>query len=60
MERKDIPLPGDHNLENILAALAVAKVLDVDDEAIRHVLRNFQGVKHRLQYIGDVQGRKFL
>lgn len=59
MERKDIPLPGDHNLENILAALAVAKVLDVDDEAIRHVLRNFQGVKHRLQYIGDVQGRKF-
>lgn len=59
MERKDIPLPGEHNLENILAALAVAKVLDVDDEAIRHVLRNFQGVKHRLQYIGEVLGRKF-
>lgn len=59
MEREHIPLPGDHNVENILAAIAVAKITGVDDRTIRQVLGRFQGVKHRLQYIGEVAGRKF-
>ncbi|MFS0861392.1 UDP-N-acetylmuramoyl-L-alanine--D-glutamate ligase [Fredinandcohnia sp. 179-A 10B2 NHS] len=56
---KDIVLPGIHNLENILAAIAVAKLVRVSNSAIQEVLGEFTGVKHRLQYIKTVKGRKF-
>jgi UDP-N-acetylmuramoylalanine--D-glutamate ligase len=59
MERSEIVLPGDHNLENILSAIAAAKLAGVDNRAIQNVLSTFAGVKHRLQYIGEKHGRKF-
>jgi UDP-N-acetylmuramoylalanine--D-glutamate ligase len=59
MERSQIVLPGDHNLENILSAVAAAKLTGVGNRAIQNVLSTFTGVKHRLQYIGDKYGRKF-
>ncbi|KXG10457.1 UDP-N-acetylmuramoyl-L-alanine--D-glutamate ligase [Anoxybacillus rupiensis] len=55
----DIVLPGKHNLENILAAVAAAKLVGADNAAIARVLTTFTGVKHRLQYVGTVNGRKF-
>lgn len=51
-------LPGIHNLENILAAVAAAKLSGVSDRAIAHVLNEFTGVEHRLQYVKTLQGRK--
>ena len=59
MLHEDIGLPGAHNLENILSAVAAAKLSGVGNEAIQHVLNTFTGVKHRLQFIGEVEGRKF-
>ncbi|MGX6442039.1 UDP-N-acetylmuramoyl-L-alanine--D-glutamate ligase [Neobacillus sp. K501] len=56
---KDIALPGVHNLENILSAMAAAKLTGVDNEAIIQVLKTFTGVKHRLQYVAELDGRKF-
>ncbi len=56
---KDIVLPGVHNLENILAAVAAVKLRGVSNEAIYKVLTTFQGVKHRLQYVDSVDGRRF-
>ncbi|MBU7592016.1 UDP-N-acetylmuramoyl-L-alanine--D-glutamate ligase [Metabacillus halosaccharovorans] len=56
---KDIVLPGEHNLENILAAITAVKLRDVSNEAIYKVLTTFQGVKHRLQYVDSVEGRRF-
>ncbi|MDF2902560.1 MAG: murD [Bacillus sp. (in: firmicutes)] len=55
----DIVLPGVHNLENILSAVAAAKLSGVSNEAIYHVLSTFKGVKHRLQFIGEKDGRRF-
>lgn len=55
----DIVLPGRHNLENILATIAAVKLYGVSNEAIRRVLQTFTGVKHRLQYIETINGRKF-
>lgn len=55
----DIVLPGKHNLENILAAVSAAKLAGADNEAIRQVLTTFTGVKHRLQYVATVDGRRF-
>lgn len=59
MQIEDIALPGAHNLENILCAMAAAKLTGVDNAAINEVLRTFTGVKHRLQYVAEVSGRKF-
>jgi UDP-N-acetylmuramoylalanine--D-glutamate ligase len=59
MKIADIRLPGAHNLENILSSVAVAKLSGVTNEAIFQVLNTFTGVKHRLQFIGEIEGRKF-
>lgn len=55
----DIRLPGMHNLENILSAVAVSKLSGVTNEAIFQVLTSFTGVKHRLQFIEEINGRQF-
>jgi UDP-N-acetylmuramoylalanine--D-glutamate ligase len=55
----DIVLPGAHNLENILSAVAACKLYDVPNESIRKVLSVFAGVKHRTQFVKEVEGRKF-
>lgn len=56
---EDIFLEGLHNLENFLAAIAVAKVKGVSNTAIKKVLRRFKGVKHRTQYVTEISGRIF-
>jgi UDP-N-acetylmuramoylalanine--D-glutamate ligase len=59
MQINEIALPGTHNLENILSAMAAAKLSGVENHAIIEVLRTFTGVKHRLQYVGEIENRKF-
>ncbi|MGF9965614.1 UDP-N-acetylmuramoyl-L-alanine--D-glutamate ligase [Bacillus rhizoplanae] len=56
---QDIVLPGKHNLENILAAMSIAKLMGVTNEAIIAVLKRFTGVKHRLEYVTTIGNRKF-
>jgi len=53
-----IPLLGEHNLENIACALAVAKHFKVPDEAIRKAVENFKPVPGRLEFIREVRGIK--
>jgi UDP-N-acetylmuramate--alanine ligase len=48
-------LPGTHNVLNSLAAIAVAKELEVSDTAIQRALSSFHGVDRRLQQYGDVE-----
>ncbi|WP_156290426.1 UDP-N-acetylmuramoyl-L-alanine--D-glutamate ligase [Oceanobacillus salinisoli] len=59
ISREEIVLVGKHNLENILAAISAAKLNGATNEGIRSVLTSFQGVKHRLQYVGHKLGRLF-
>ncbi len=47
-------LPGDHNVRNALAAIAIATELDVPDEAIQKALADFKGVGRRFQSYGDM------
>ncbi|GEK57315.1 UDP-N-acetylmuramoyl-L-alanine--D-glutamate ligase [Marinococcus halophilus] len=51
-------LPGAHNKENMLAAIAAAKVLGASNEAIESALSDFHGIEHRLEFSGIVNGRK--
>ncbi|NJE32883.1 UDP-N-acetylmuramoyl-L-alanine--D-glutamate ligase [Lactobacillus agilis] len=59
MAATDIKVPGTHNVENALAALAVAKLMGVPTTAIVEVLKTFSGVKHRTQYVRTINDRKF-
>ena len=47
-------LPGRHNVQNALAAIAVATELNVDDAAIQRALAGFHGVGRRFQRYGEV------
>ncbi|WP_173916561.1 UDP-N-acetylmuramoyl-L-alanine--D-glutamate ligase [Halobacillus sp. Marseille-Q1614] len=51
MAKKDIVLVGEHNLSNILAALAAAKLSGVSNQAVYDVLTTFGGVEHRLEFV---------
>ncbi len=49
-------LPGDHNLMNIMAAICVAKVMDVPDSDIYQSVMSFKGLKHRMELVGTYKG----
>lgn len=50
-----INLPGQHNILNALAAIAVADQLNIDDATIQLALARFQGVKRRFEQLGNCQ-----
>lgn len=52
----DVVLPGEFNLENALAATAIAKCVQCDPSAIRQILSTFRGVEHRLEYVKELNG----
>lgn len=56
---KDIALPGDFNLENIMAAIAAASAAKVSVAVIQQVLKTFKGLPHRLQLIRAVDGVEY-
>lgn len=53
---QDIRIKGEHNLENIMSSILAAKQYDVSNEAICEVLKTFNGVEHRIEYVKDVDG----
>ena len=56
MPRAEIRLRGEHNVANVLAALALSWHLGVPDEAAAAAVRAFGGVPHRLEAVGRVGG----
>lgn len=52
-------VPGSHNIENALAAIAVAKLMHVENSAIQTALSQFHGVKHRTQFIKEIAGVRY-
>jgi len=55
----DIKLKGNHNYENIMSAIVIAKEFNVSNDVILDVLKDFGGVEHRLEFVKDVNGREF-
>lgn len=56
---QDIFIPGKHNLENAMAAAGAALALGINTDIIAHVLKEFKGVEHRLEFCGEYNGVKF-
>ncbi len=60
MPRAELSLNGLHNLYNSMAAALSACILDIDKEEIRKALSNFEGVEHRLEPAGTVNGVRYI
>jgi UDP-N-acetylmuramoylalanine--D-glutamate ligase len=54
-----IPLKGEHNVENVLAAVCAARLAGVTAEAIRSAVEKFRAVEHRLEFVANVNGVDF-
>ena len=59
LQRSDIGLRGDHNVENVLAAASAAYLAGADPDAIAEGVRSFAGVEHRLEFVAEINGVKF-
>ena len=59
MPLSKIPLKGDHNVENVLAAVCAARLAGVAVEANARAVEKFQAVEHRLEFVARVHGVDF-
>jgi UDP-N-acetylmuramoylalanine--D-glutamate ligase len=59
LEANEIPLPGAHNLENVLAAVAATRLAGAQPSQIAAGIRSFAGVEHRLEFVAEIQGVRY-
>lgn len=60
MNKSELSLPGNHNLENAMSAILMAYVLNIDTDVIIDTLRIFKGVEHRLEFVTNKDGIMFV
>ena len=60
MNKSELSLPGNHNLENAMSAILMAYVLNIDTDVIIDTLRTFKGVEHRLEFVTNKDGIMFV
>ena len=59
LRRDEIPLRGEHNVENVLAACAAAYLAGAEPAAIANGVKTFRGVEHRLEFVAEIGGVTF-
>jgi len=59
MKVAEIPLAGAHNVENVLAAVILARLAGVDSATIAKAVKSFAGVEHRLEFVADIHGVRY-
>jgi len=55
----EIPLKGAHNVENVLAAVCVGVLSDVEPRRISKAVREFRAVEHRLEHVASINGVEY-
>jgi UDP-N-acetylmuramoylalanine--D-glutamate ligase len=55
-----VVLPGEHNIENVLAAMCMARAAGIGEAAVRNASTTFRGVVHRLEYVGTHGGVRYI
>ena len=58
LRRDELHLPGDHNVENFMAALCAVRGL-VSDDTVRRVAADFAGLPHRLELVRELDGVRY-
>ncbi len=59
LTRREIPLVGSHNLENVLAAVVATRLAGATAPAVAKGIRSFAGVEHRLEFVAEVNGVRY-
>jgi UDP-N-acetylmuramoylalanine--D-glutamate ligase len=59
MPVSEIPLKGSHNVENVVAAVAIAVLAGCQAAKIRDAVRNFRAVEHRLEFVANIEGVQY-
>ncbi len=59
MPVSEIELKGAHNLENVLAAVAIGMAAGIEPAAIRRAVQEFRAVEHRLEYVATLRGVQY-
>jgi UDP-N-acetylmuramoylalanine--D-glutamate ligase len=60
MPVEEVPLRGQHNLENVLAALLVADAFRIDAARVREAVASFRAVEHRLETVATIAGVEYV
>lgn len=60
ISQNEIKIKGVHNLENAMAASLMALVSGCGHDAVRKVLKNFPGLEHRVEFVDDINGVRFI
>ena len=56
----EVGIPGPHNLQNAACAAAIAMVSKIPPVVVRHTLRTFAGVEHRLEFVRELEGVRYV
>lgn len=56
---EELRIPGNHNIENVLAAVAISVSMGVPPEIIRDVVIHFKGVEHRIEFVDKIDGVEY-
>ena len=59
MPISEIALKGAHNVENVLAAVAIGMAAGIEPAAVRRAVKDFRAVEHRLEYVSTVRGVQY-
>jgi UDP-N-acetylmuramoylalanine--D-glutamate ligase len=59
MPVSEIRLKGAHNIENVLAAVCIARIAGIPAESIRASIASFSAVEHRLEFVAEIAGVAF-
>jgi UDP-N-acetylmuramoylalanine--D-glutamate ligase len=60
LQADSLKMPGDHNLQNLLMAVAIAKIAGIENDSISSAVASFPGVAHRLEYICTYAGVDYI
>jgi UDP-N-acetylmuramoylalanine--D-glutamate ligase len=59
VRREEIPLRGEHNVENVLAASLAARLAGAEPDAIARGVKTFPGIEHRIEFVAEIGGVQF-
>ncbi len=60
LQWNDVFVKGSHNMENVLASLCCAEILQLERGAVKKVLKEFKGLPHRVQVVATINGVRFV
>ena len=60
LDSLSLPMPGNHNVSNSLAAIAIARHLDINEKSIKKSLSQFKGVNRRFTQVAELNGMKII